>query len=87
LKASEKVYWMKVGISILAAILCVVLQVYIRLDGSLVFMLGSIFYIVSSDLLATFMKIDRNHSIKIGIGAYIFTWITVWTILYTILKI
>lgn len=80
-------YWIKVGVSILAAILCVILQVFVKIDGSMVFMLGSIFYIVSSDFLSKYFKLEKGHGIKIGIGAYIFTWIMVWTILYTYLRI
>jgi len=80
-------YWLKVGVSIIAAVLCVILQVYVKLDGSMVFLLGSAFYIVSSDSLSNYLKLEKGHGIKIGIGAYIFTWIMVWTILYTYLRV
>jgi hypothetical protein len=86
MKQSEKIYWLKVGASVAVAILCVVLQVYIQIDGGLVFAFGALIYMVISDLLATLVKVERGHGFKIGIGAYIFTWLMVWTLLYTILK-
>ncbi len=86
MKQSEKIYWLKVAASIGVAVLCVVLQIYVRMEGSLVFAFGVPIYMVISDLLATFMKVQRGHAFKIGIGAYIFTWLMAWTLLYTILK-
>ena len=87
MKASEKVYWIKVGTAILAGILCVSLQVYFQLDGLLVFMLGTLIYLGASDLLSSVMKLDRSHGLKIAIGAYIFVWIMIWTLLYTIIRV
>ncbi|MBN1682776.1 hypothetical protein JW865_04410 [Candidatus Bathyarchaeota archaeon] len=87
MKTSERVYWIKLVLSIISAIVCVSLQVYVGLDGSIVFMLGSLLYLLLSDLLANMMKLERNHALKIGIGTYVFTWIMTWTILFTILKI
>jgi hypothetical protein len=86
MKQSEKIYWLKAGASVVVAVLCVVLQVYIHIDSGLVFAFGALIYMVISDLLANLMKVERGHGFKIGIGAYIFTWLMVWTLLYTILK-
>jgi len=85
MKQSEKVYWLKIVASVVVAIACVVLQVYVHIDSTLVFAFGALIYFIISDLLATFMKVERGHGFKIGIGAYIFTWLMVWTLLYTIL--
>jgi hypothetical protein len=85
-KPSEKVYWLKVCASVVVAVICVVLQVYIYIDSTLVFAFGALIYFVISDLLATFMKLERGHGFKIGIGAYIFTWLMVWTLLYTVMR-
>jgi hypothetical protein len=87
LKTSEKVYWIKVAIAVFAALACVSLQVYFRIDGALVFMLGTLIYLISSDVLSNMMKLDRGHGLKIAIGAYIFVWLMTWTLLYTIIRI
>jgi hypothetical protein len=86
LKASEKVYWIKAGFSIISAVLSFSLQQYFGVDGSLIFMIGALVYLAFSDILSTIMKLDRNHGLKIGIGAYIFLWITAWTLLYTVYR-
>ena len=49
-------------------------------------MIGALVYLAFSDLLSTLMKLERNHGLKIGIGSYIFTWVTAWTLLYTVYK-
>ena len=87
MKTSEKVYWIKVAIAVFAALACVSLQVYFRIDGALVFMLGTLIYLISSDVLSNMMKLDRGHGLKIAIGAYIFVWLMTWTLLYTIIRI
>jgi len=86
MKPSEKLYWIKAGLALIAAILCFTLQVYVKIDGTLVFMLGTLLYLVSSDLLSGYLKLDRGHGLKVGVGAYIFVWIMVWTLLYTVFR-
>jgi hypothetical protein len=86
MKPSEKLYWIKTGLAFVAAILCVVLQIYVNMDGTLVFMLGTLLYLASSDLLSGFFKLDRGHGLKIGVGAYIFIWVMTWTLFYTVFK-
>ncbi len=87
MKTSEKVYWIKVAIAILASIICVSMQVYFGIDGTLVFMLGTVIYLISSDVLSSVMKLDRGHGLKIAIGAYIFVWLMTWTLLWTITRV
>jgi hypothetical protein len=86
LKTSEKVYWIKTGFALVSAVLSFTLQQYYSVDGSLIFMIGALVYLAFSDLLSTLMKLERNHGLKIGIGSYIFTWVTLWTLLYTVYK-
>jgi len=77
-------YWIKAGFAVLAGIFSYSIQNYLNLDGSIVFMLGALVFLAFSDLLSAILKLERNHALKIGIGAYLFTWIITWTILYTV---
>ncbi|MCX6649547.1 MAG: hypothetical protein NTV61_09225 [Candidatus Bathyarchaeota archaeon] len=86
MKPSEKLYWIKAGLAFVAALLCVFLQIYINMEGTLVFMLGTLLYLAASDVLSGFFKLDRSHGLKVGVGAYIFIWVMTWTLLYTVFK-
>ena len=46
-------------------------------------MVGVSLYIAYSEALAIVFKVDRNRTIKIAIGAFLFLWILVWTLLNT----
>ena len=84
MKTSEKLYWIKAGLALVAAFICFGLQLYGHIEGTLVFMLGVLLYMLSSDLLSGWLKMERGHGLKVGIGAYLFIWIMVWTLLYTV---
>jgi hypothetical protein len=86
MKPSEKLYWVKAGLALIAGIVCFSLQMYANIDGVLVFTLGTLFYMASSELLSGYFKLDRGHGLKVGVGAYVFLWIMVWTLLYTITR-
>ena len=86
MKPSEKLYWIKVGLAFFAGILCFSLQMYAKIDGTLVFFLGIIIYLASSELLSGYFKLDKGHGVKVGVGAYIFVWIMVWTLIYTVIQ-
>ena len=86
MKPSEKLYWVKAGLAVVAGVVCFALQVYGNMDGLLVFTLGSLFYMASSEILAGQFKLERGHGLKVGIGAYIFLWALIWTLLYTITR-
>jgi hypothetical protein len=49
-------------------------------------MLGVLLYLASSDLLSGYLNLDRGHGLKVGVGAYIFIWVMVWTLLYTVFR-
>lgn len=86
MKDSEKMYWMKVATAVFLSIICITLQTFLNLDGILVFGLGVMIYLAISDLLSVRMNFERQRGLKIGVGAFIFTWLTLWTLLYTIIK-
>jgi hypothetical protein len=86
MKPTEKLYWIKAGLAFVAALLCIGLQIYANMEGTLVFMLGTLLYLASSDLLSGYFKLDRSHGLKVGVGAYVFIWVMTWTLLYTVFK-
>jgi hypothetical protein len=87
MKPSEKLYWIKAGIALVAAVACVFLQVNLNMEGTLVFMLGTLLYLAASDVLSGVFKLGRGHGLKVGVGAYVFIWIMTWTLLYTVFRI
>ena len=84
MNAAEKVYWSKFAGAIGVAFLNLALQVLLKVHGSLVFILGIIFYMVLSDLLSSVNGIERTRGLKIGVGIYFFTWFVSWIFLYTV---
>jgi hypothetical protein len=86
MKPSEKLYWTKAGIALVAALACVFLQVNLKMEGTLVFMLGTLLYLAASDVLSGVFKLERGHGLKVGVGVYVFIWIMTWTLLYTVFR-
>jgi len=86
MKPSEKMYWIKVFLAVVAAVLCVGLQVYANVDGTLVFLIGVLLYMGASEVLSNVFKLDKSHGLKVGVGAYVFIWVMLWTLLFTISK-
>ena len=86
MKISEKVWWTKIAAAVGVAIVSVVLQVFFNLRGETTFMLGTVIYLGLSDVLSNMNGVERSRGLKIGIGAYLFTWITSWVLLYTIFQ-
>ena len=84
MKPSEKVYWIKVGLAFIVALLCAGMQIYANVEGTLVFLLGALLYMVTSELLSNLYHLDKSHGLKVGIGAYVFIWIMTWTLIYTV---
>lgn len=85
MKASERIWWIKIAAAVGVAFLSLIVQVYVFRDGSIAFMFGVLLYMGLSDLLARMNEVDRSRGLKIGVGAYFFTWIVTWVTLYTIL--
>jgi hypothetical protein len=86
-KASDKVYWIKVGGAVIVGILTALANKNLGLEGNTTFMLGIIIYIIFSEALAIVTKIDRSRTLRIGVGAFVFIWVVVWTLINTILTV
>lgn len=86
MEASEKIYWTKLAAAIGMAVLTLVLQVYLNVEGTILFMLGALLYMALSDLISNMNGVERTRGIKIGIGAFFFTWMVIWILLYTVVQ-
>ncbi len=86
MKASEKIWWTKLAAAIGVAIITLVLQVVFNLTGQSTFMLGVVIYLGLSDVLSNMNGVERTRGLKIGVGAFFFTWITSWVFFYTIVQ-
>ena len=86
MKASEKIWWTKLAAAVGVALITLVLQVFFDLRGTTAFMLGVIIYLGLSDALSSKNGIERARGLKIGVGAFFFTWITAWVFFFTIVQ-
>ena len=86
MKVSDKIWWTKLAAAVGVAIITLVLQIYFNLRGETTFMLGVIIYLGISDVLSSMNGVERIHGLKIGVGAFFFTWITSWVLLFTIVQ-
>ncbi len=82
---AEKIWWLKIAAAWGTACLTLVLQLYLKTDGQTVFMFGAIVYVVTSEVMARVFKIDNARALKIGVGAFFFSWIMIWVFLNTII--
>jgi len=64
--------------------LCFYLNRYLGLNEHIALMAGLTLYIAVSEGLAVITKIERERTLKIGIGAFIFLWMLAWTLLNTL---
>ena len=83
MKASEKVYWVKAVLGLVTGIICYYIQSIVELQGQIALMVGVTLFIVYSEALAMVFKVDRNRTIRIAMGAFLFLWIFSWTLLHT----
>jgi hypothetical protein len=86
MKASEKIWWTKLAAAVGVAIVTMVMQVSFNLMGTTSFMLGVIIYLGLSDLLSSMNGVERGRGLKIGVGAFFFTWITAWVFFFTLIQ-
>lgn len=84
MKASEKVYWTKAALGPITGLICFYVQTSLDIHGQIALMLGTTLYIAFSEAAAMIFKVDRNRTIKIALGAFLFTWIFTWTLLNTL---
>jgi hypothetical protein len=85
-KNAEKVWWIKVVASIGVALVTLAFQVYMGFTGETAFMVGVVLYIIISEASAYVMEVERVRSLKIGVGAFLFVWVMVWTLAYTVVQ-
>jgi hypothetical protein len=87
LKPSSLVYWTRIGLAVLTAILCLGLQ----LLGIRGIILGVLMYVASYYLIRYGMGVEPkavgggNKLYTIGIGTYFIVWLFMWALLYTLL--
>jgi hypothetical protein len=86
LKTSEKVYWIKAALGLITGVICFYAQSILQLQGQLALMIGATLFIAYSEALAILLHIDRNRTIRIAIGAFLFLWIFSWTLLHTLVQ-
>ena len=86
MKAAEKIWWTKIAAAVGVAIVTIVMQVFFKLMGTTSFMLGVIIYLGLSDVLSSMNGVERTRGLKIGVGAFFFTWITSWVLFFTIVQ-
>ena len=83
MKTSEQIYWIKTVLAIITGFVCYYVQTAIAVQSQIVLMIGITLYIAYSETLAIVFKVDRNRTIKIALGAFLFIWILIWTLLTT----
>ncbi len=84
MKPSEKVYWTKAALGLVTGLVCYYVQSAFDIQGQIALMVGTTLYIAFSEATAMIYKVDRNRTIKIAIGAFLFIWIFTWTLLNTL---
>jgi hypothetical protein len=84
LKTSEQIYWIKTVLAAITGFICYYVQVSLEIQSQIVLMIGITLYIAYSESLAIIFKVDRNRTIKIALGAFLFIWILIWTLLTTL---
>jgi len=85
LKPVDQIYWIKFLLGMLAAVVCVLLNIENLITGAGV---GILTYLISDKILKQLFinKIDKPSTVtKTGIGIYVITFVFLWTLLYTIL--
>ena len=85
MKPVDQIYWIKFLLGMLAAVVCVLLNIENLITGAGVSILT---YLISDKILKQLFinKIDKPSTVtKTGIGIYVITFVFLWTLLYTIL--
>ena len=68
------------------AIITLIMQLYFNLMGNTAFMLGVLMYLGISDILSSMNGVERIRGLRIGVGVFLFTWVTTWALLYTVVQ-
>jgi len=83
LKDSEKVYWIKALLGIITGYITFYIQSKLGFQGEIALMAGISLYIAYSEVTSILLKVDRDRTIKIAMGAFLFLWLLSWTLLNT----
>lgn len=83
MKQSEKIYWIKALLGLSTGFITFYVQSGLGLQGELALMSGTVLYIGYSEALAKLFGIERDRTIKIGLGSFLFLWMLSWTLLNT----
>ena len=83
MKESEKVYWIKALLGIATGYVTFYIQSKLGFQGEIALMAGISLYIAYSEVASMVLKVDRDRTIKIAMGAFLFLWLLSWTLLNT----
>ena len=83
MKQSEKVYWIKSLLGLATGFVTFYLNSSLGFQGELALMAGIILYIAYSEAAAKMFNVERDRTLKIGMGAFLFLWMLFWTLLNT----
>ena len=83
MKDSEKVYWIKALLGIATGYVTFYIQSKLGFQGEIALMVGISLYIAYSEAAAVVLKVDRDRTIRIAMGAFLFLWLLSWTLLNT----
>jgi hypothetical protein len=86
LKDSDQVYWIKAAVAVLTGALSMLVSNYTNNETMGVIVGIAVFFAVS-EILSLVKKIDRNRTMRIAVGAFLFLWIFSWTLLNTLARI
>jgi ABC-type uncharacterized transport system permease subunit len=78
------IYWIKLALGVLTAVMCMILKVNNILSG---IMLSTAIYLISDKILRQIFiaKVSKPSDItKTGLSIYISSWIFFWALLYTL---
>ena len=85
MEPSNVLYWIRVGLGIIAALICTLLRLDDFLSG---LSLGILFYVLTFYVLKRRFATQVEKPSKVftmGIGAYFMSWIVSWGLFYTLL--
>lgn len=83
MKQSEKIYWIKALLGIATGFVTFYIKSKLGFQGEIALMAGITLYIAYSEAAAMLFKVDRDRTIRIAMGAFLFLWLLSWTLLNT----
>lgn len=85
MKTLTIIYWSRVGLGVIAAVVCAALNIQDFLTSM---SLGMLVYLVTNYVFRWKLvaKVEEpSKLVTTGIGAYFITWLVTWILLYTLL--